>query len=181
MPEMKTLNGYEIVDAKARADISALQENGAGIKTHYFDAVQSFSALTDKDKEVLTYVITQLVAWKEPSEYLLYYRLNNNRAVFLLNSFSKDYSNNYVYLSGQSDGGYVMKLKVGYNSSTNAPTSFSTTYEKPAVTIPDTYATKTYVDNSVAAVTNSFQVKTQSEYNALSTKDSNTFYFIKES
>ena len=26
MPEMKTLNGYEIVDAKARADIEGIQE-----------------------------------------------------------------------------------------------------------------------------------------------------------
>jgi hypothetical protein len=154
MPEMKTLNGYEIVDAKAREDIASLQENGAGVKTHYFGAVQSFSALTAEDKEVLTYVISQVVAWKEPSDYLLYYRLNNNYTVFLLNYFSKDYSSNYVYLSGQSSSGYTMTLKVGFNSSTYAPTSLSTTYEKPAVTIPDTYATKTYVDEVLGVIEN---------------------------
>lgn len=179
MPEMKTLNGYEIVDAKAREDIADLQENSAGVKTHYFGAVQSFSALTDKDKEVLTYVISQVATYKEPSEYLLYYRLNNNAAVYLLDHFAKDYSSNYVSLVGHSSSGYTITLKVGYNSSTYAPTSFSSTYASTTPTVPT--KTSDLTNDSGYLTSSTFPVMTESAYNALSTKDSNTFYFIKES
>jgi hypothetical protein len=104
MPEMKTLNGYEIVDAKAREDISKINIPDLG------DYAKKSDIPTVPTK------LSQLT----------------------------------------NDSGYIKS-------------------------VPSEYVTETELASMGYLTSDNFKVLTQTAYNNLSTKDSNTFYFIKES
>ncbi len=104
MPEMKTLNGYEIVDAKAREDISKI----------------NVPDLSDYAKK------TDIPTVPTKTSQLT------------------------------NDSGFI-------------------------TSIPSEYITETELTAKGYLTSDNLKVMTESAYNALSTKDSNTFYFIKES
>ena len=123
MPEMKTLNGYEIVDAKAREDISKINIPDLG------DYAKKSDIPTVPTKT------SQLT----------------------------------------NDSGYI--------TSSSIPTKVSqlTNDSGYIKSIPSEYVTETELTNKGYLTSDNFVVLTKTAYNNLSTKDSNTFYFIKES
>ena len=122
MSEMKTLNGYEIVDAKAREDIATLQESfenieipeagGDGVKTII---VTTGSTYTDEEQSIYEQLFhaynynkgTELKELLSKYRFVIF-KLTESMVVSKI-SFSSSYSGSYLTLSGKYNytEGYV--------------------------------------------------------------------------
>ena len=208
MPEMKTLNGYEIVDAKAREDISKIT---VPTKTSQLTNNSGFitsSALNGYATE--SYVDTAVANASGTSSggNAKIFHMNFQNAVASGKAITADMQNfldNYTMedsivtidfpqdTTGIAVAASVYESYLSYKFlregiSMSVVNSNAGAYQWAVEIYNDGYqwlyrtldTTKADIA-TVDYVNGKLQVLTQTAYNNLSTKDSDTFYFIKES
>jgi hypothetical protein len=228
MPEMKTLNGYEIVDAKAREDISKINipdlgdyakksdiptvptklsqlTNDSGyIKSvpseyvteteltnkgyltssalngyateSYVDAAvanaggsssgsghkvitikySNVNSLTSDEKSALLAIGKSIKnSTKFPDGYTLMFKIPDNAVLMNVTKAYTRSTSSAFYVHYQSfTNDMIAELEVSYNTSVSSINSVYIEYSYPSVSIPDTYATKTYVDEVLGVIEN---------------------------
>lgn len=124
MAEMKTLNGYEVVDAKARADIETLKQSGGGSSggsTWQISMSGVWQPELSQSKEV--YVRLKNInnnAYYSSCAVFIDTLDNQLGEKFATNAFNSDgspicwtYDGSRIYLDGNSEGIYEL-LYVAY-------------------------------------------------------------------
>jgi hypothetical protein len=247
MPEMKTLNGYEIVDAKARDDISKINipdlgdyakksdiptvptrtsqlTNDSGFITSipstyvtetelsakgyltsvpseyvtdteltskgyltssalngyatesYVDAAvanaggsssgsghkvitikySNVNSLTSDEKSALLAIGKSIKnSTKFPDGYTLMFKIPNNEVLMnVTKAYTRSTSSAYYVHYQSFTNDMIAELEVSYNTSVSSINSVYIEYSYPSVSIPDTYATKTYVDEVLGVIEN---------------------------
>lgn len=225
MPEMKTLNGYEIVDAKAREDISKIDlstyakksdiptvptktsqlTNDSGyIKSvpseyvteteltnkgyltssalngyateSYVDAAvanaggsssgsghkvitikySNVDSLTSDEKSALLAIGKSIKnSTKFPDGYTLMFKIPDNAVLMNVTKAYTRSTSSAFYVHYQSfTNDMIAELEVSYNTSVSSINSVYIEYSYPSVSIPDTYATKAYVDEVLGVIEN---------------------------
>jgi hypothetical protein len=228
MPEMKTLNGYEIVDAKAREDISKINipdlgdyakksdiptvptklsqlTNDSGyIKSvpseyvteteltnkgyltssalngyateSYVDAAvanaggsssgsghkvitikySNVNSLTSDEKSALLAIGKSIKnSTKFPDGYTLMFKIPDNAVLMNVTKAYTRSTSSAFYVHYQSfTNDMIAELEVSYNTSVSSINSVYIEYSYPSVSIPDTYATKAYVDEVLGVIEN---------------------------
>lgn len=136
--EMKSLNGYEVVDAKAREDIEELKSGGSssggGLQPYYIKA-QVYSALTDEDKELFVRIYDCLASEnKMPPDDIVVYanHLNFYYIVDCVSMPSSNITTCYLklHLSGPTDGDVY--YEIGILKSDKSVASFSKRVNYPS-------------------------------------------------
>ena len=165
MAEMKTLNGYEIVDAKAREDIAKLQENSGA------DNIDLSEYATKKELEAKQ---DKLNTYADGDGELF------GPTIYGISGTSYSFNRNKLYITTASSQDTNFKIYAG-SGIANGELDFSLSDGDIKYThnVVDTGNTTT---KTVAFIEDMPKILpiTQSEYDALLTKDETTIYIIKE-
>lgn len=168
MPEMKTLNGYEVVDAKAREDIKSIQEAVEAIPEYDLTPYATKSELPTKVSQLQNdskFITRDEVPKTDLSEYAKKSELP--KVPTKVSAFTNDagYLTQHIDISGKADknhthsqyltehqslAAYAKKSEIPDVSDfiTSIPSEYITESELNA----KSYATKTYVDNAIDAI-----------------------------
>lgn len=168
MPEMKTLNGYEVVDAKAREDIKSIQEAVEAIPEYDLAPYATKSELPTKVSQLQNdskFITRDEVPKTDLSEYAKKSELP--KVPTKVSAFTNDagYLTEHIDISGKADknhthsqyltehqslAAYAKKSEIPDVSDfiTSIPSEYITESELNA----KSYATKTYVDNAIADI-----------------------------
>ena len=137
---MKSLNGYEVVDAQARADIEEIKSGGSssngGLQTHYIKA-QTYGDLTNEDREILIKIYDSLSLDGDfhntpPDDLILYCCHMGFYHIVDSIAFTSSNATTYyikLHLSGTSDGD--VWYTVGILKSDKSVSSFAKTVIYP--------------------------------------------------
>lgn len=172
MTEMKSLNGYEIVDAKAREDIAKLQENsGSGdIDLSGYATKKDIEGYTVEYNEDVNDIINLIVINAGEGDI---------NTVRLVGSSTYDFTKAGIDMTafGSTDN-FSLSVENGYGDTTfeiNATNGKLNFYHTDLNTNEFKSKTVAFTDDIPKIIP-----LTQSEYDSLPTKDETTIYIIKE-